>query len=95
LVAHVSFCQTDQSATVPRRPWRRSLNAIPLGPALPSRADGTLLSEKLTVLPPLKTVYYMARGARRCIPDARQGTGAVWTSATFPIARRSRPPADS
>jgi hypothetical protein len=46
-----------------------ALKAIPLGPPLPSRADGTLLSEKLAAPPPLKSIYYMARGQRRRVPD--------------------------
>jgi hypothetical protein len=41
------------------------LAAIPLGPPLPSRADGTLLSEERIPPPPDKTVYFMARGSRR------------------------------
>ncbi|HWY96120.1 MAG TPA: hypothetical protein VNX69_13045 [Steroidobacteraceae bacterium] len=45
------------------------LAAIPLGPPLPSRADGTLLSARMERPPPSKPVYYMARGLRRLIPD--------------------------
>jgi len=53
------------------------LAAIPSGPPLPSRADGRLLSEKLAVLPPSRTVYFMARGARRRVPDIETLTGLV------------------
>jgi len=46
-----------------------ALAAIPLGPPLPSRQNGKLLSELRTSPPPTKIVYMMARGARRRVPD--------------------------
>jgi len=63
-----------------------ALKAIPLGPPLPSRADGTLLSEKLAAAPPLKTVYYMARGVRRLVPDRETQIMLVQTGAVQDIA---------
>jgi hypothetical protein len=53
------------------------LAAIPLGDPLPSRADGTLLSQKLSTPPPMKTVYFMARGSRRRVPDIETLSGLV------------------
>ncbi len=46
-----------------------ALAAIPLGAALPSRADGTLLTQKFTVPPPGVTYYLMTSGQRRRVPD--------------------------
>ena len=46
-----------------------ALAAIKLGSPLPSRADGTLLSGKSQIAPPVKIVYFMSRGQRRRIPD--------------------------
>jgi hypothetical protein len=54
-----------------------ALAAIPLGSPLPSRANGTLLSEKRTPPPPQKTVYFMARGSRRRIPDIQTLTSLL------------------
>jgi hypothetical protein len=51
------------------------LAAIPLGPPLPSRADGTLLSQKTTVPLPTRIVYFMAHGSRRRVPDIETLTG--------------------
>jgi hypothetical protein len=48
------------------------LAAIPLGPPLPSRADGTLLSARMGG--PL-IGYFMARGSRRRVPDMETLTG--------------------
>jgi hypothetical protein len=53
------------------------LAAIPLGPPLPSRADGTLLSEHQTPPPPTKTVYFMSRGLRRRVPDRETLVGLI------------------
>jgi hypothetical protein len=46
-----------------------ALNKIPSGPALPSRADGALLTETLAHPLPIPTNYYMTAGQRRQIPD--------------------------
>ena len=43
--------------------------AIPLGAPLPSRADGTLLTQRFTVPPPGTTYYLMTAGQRRRVPD--------------------------
>jgi hypothetical protein len=45
------------------------LAAIPLGTPLPSRADGTLLTQKFTAPPPGLTYYFMTAGQRRTVPD--------------------------
>lgn len=45
------------------------LAAIPLGPALPSRRDGTILTPKLVERPPIPTCYLMTAGQRRRAPD--------------------------
>jgi hypothetical protein len=64
------------------------LAAIALGPSLPSRADGTLLSEQQTPPPPTKTVFFMARGLRRRVPDRETLSGLVTRgSAVHDIAR--------
>jgi len=45
------------------------LSAIPLGAALPSRKDGTLLTQKFATPPPGVTYYLMTSGQRRRVPD--------------------------
>jgi hypothetical protein len=45
------------------------LAAIPKGPALPSRADRTLLQENVPAGPRGPVVYYMVGGQRRFVPD--------------------------
>lgn len=45
------------------------LAAIPLGAALPSRKDGTLMTLQLVRLPPQATYYLMTGGQRRRLPD--------------------------
>jgi hypothetical protein len=51
------------------------LAAIPLGPPLPSRADGTLLSQPTAIGLPTRVVYFMARGSRRRVPDVETLSG--------------------
>jgi hypothetical protein len=53
------------------------LTGIPLGSPLPSRADGTLLSQQTAVPLPTKILYFMARGSRRRVPDVETLTGLV------------------
>ena len=45
------------------------LAAIPLGAALPSRKDGTLMTQKFTAPPPGATYYLMTSGQRRKVSD--------------------------
>lgn len=45
------------------------LAAIPLGAGLPSRKDGTLMTQKFAVPPPRATFYLMTSGQRRRVPD--------------------------
>ena len=45
------------------------LAAIPLGAPLPSRKDGTLLTQKFTAPPPGIVYYFMTAGVRRRVPD--------------------------
>jgi hypothetical protein len=60
------------------------LAAIPLGTALPSRADGTLLTQKFTAPPPGATYYLMTAGQRRRVPDL--ATTLILTRAQAVIA---------
>ena len=45
------------------------LAAIPLGAPVPSRKDGTLLTQKFPTPPPSITYYFMTAGQRRRVPD--------------------------
>ena len=58
------------------------LAAIPLGPALPSRADSTLLSQQMPVPLPQPIVYFMARGQRRRVPDVQTLAGFISAGST-------------
>jgi hypothetical protein len=80
---HVFFLQTNARRPIPDDDTLRlllagqtvrvltdaDLMAIPLGAALPSRKDGTLLTQKFTVPPPGTTYYLMTAGQRRRVPD--------------------------
>jgi hypothetical protein len=45
--------------------------AIPLGTPMPTRKDGSLLTQKYTAPPPGITLYFMTAGQRRRVPDVQ------------------------
>src|SRR5664279_1534940 len=51
------------------------LAAIPLGAAMPTRKDGSLLTQKYPTLPPSVVLYFMAKGQRRRVPDVETQVG--------------------
>lgn len=50
------------------------LAAIPLGAAMPTRKDGSLLTQQYPTPPPSIVLYFMARGLRRRVPDIETQT---------------------
>ena len=81
--AHVFFLQSNKRRPIPNEATLKfmlagqtvrvlsdaDLAAIPLGPGVPSRADGSLLMKRFSIPTPQPLLYLMTGGLRRRVPD--------------------------